>query len=134
MSTLHCWRLMTAMLLVLALVTALAVGPLLLVAGAASDIGIRVWPATAVEPATLRIQVIVERNAENRALRIVMDSPEYFTSSEVTLDGDRSQRVRVVIFRSVPAGQYELRGELIDEQGHVRSTARTSALVISLNQ
>jgi hypothetical protein len=127
-------RSMTVMLVVLALIIALAgLGPLLLVAAAANnEVGIRVWPSTAIEPATLRIQVVVERNAQNRALRIVADSSEFFTSSEVPLEGDRSQRVRVVTFRSVPAGRYELRGELIGENGDVRGIARTSALVIGL--
>jgi hypothetical protein len=127
-------RSMTVMLVVFALIVALAgLGPLLLVAAAANnEVGIRVWPATAIEPATLRIQVVVERNAQNRALRIVADSSEFFTSSEVPLEGDRSSRVRVVTFRGVPAGRYELRGELIGENGDVRGIARTSALVIGL--
>jgi hypothetical protein len=97
---------------------------------AAGGMTIRAWPSTALEPANLRVEVMFERRAENRWVRISADSQDYFSSSEIQLDGERAARIRVVTFREVPAGLYELRGEVFGDHGHVVATARTVAIVI----
>ncbi len=106
-----------------------AMGPLLTSADAASTVSIRVWPIYAIAPATLRVQVVAERSPQNRAMRIAADSQEYFSSSEVSLEGTDAPRVRIVTFRGVPAGEYELVGEVIGEHGTVLGQARAKAVV-----
>jgi hypothetical protein len=97
---------------------------------AAGKMSIRAWPATAFEPANLRVEVMIERRAENRWIRISADAQDYFSSSESQLEGERSSRIRVVTFREVPAGIYELRSEVFGDDGRVMATARTLAVVV----
>jgi hypothetical protein len=78
-----------------------------------------VSPHFSNSPAHVRVQVIVERAAENRALRLTIDSPEYFRSSSIELNGDSAQRVHVAEFRSIPAGAHEVRAVLINRGGDV---------------
>jgi len=97
---------------------------------AAGGVSIRAWPSTSFEPANLRVEVIVRRSAENRWIRVTADSSEYFSSSESQLDGEHSAPLRVVTFRQLPAGFYELRSEVFGDDGRVVATARTMATVI----
>lgn len=65
-----------------------------------------------IEPATVRILVAVEPDAENRALRIEADGDTMFRSSELTLSGANEKRLHSVEFRNLPAGHYMLRAEV----------------------
>jgi hypothetical protein len=84
---------------------------------AASRLNIRVSPAMASAPADIRIYVRVEPREENRILRVSADSVNFFRSSEVQLDGEAGQRVSTFTFRQLPAGDYEVRAELIVSSG-----------------
>jgi hypothetical protein len=86
-----------------------------------------------VAPASVFVQVLIERNPENRKMRISLESAEYFSSSEMQLDGERSARVRQMTFREVPAGEYELRGEVLGENGQVRASTRAVVRVVGPN-
>jgi hypothetical protein len=90
-----------------------------------------VSPAQSFAPATLRIQVRLERDVDNRALEIAADSGDFYRSSVVELDGERAPRVVIVEFRSVPGGHYEIRSALRDGVGHERACVRQQAIVIS---
>jgi hypothetical protein len=61
------------------------------------------------DPATVRITVAVEPQAENRALRVEADGDRLFRSSEVLLDGERGKRLHTVEFKNLPAGNYTIR-------------------------
>ena len=65
-----------------------------------------------VEPATVRILVAVEPDAENRALLIEADGDAMYRSSELTLSGADEKRLHSVEFRNLPAGDYVLRAEV----------------------
>ena len=84
----------------------------------------RVWPAVAFAPATVRIEILIETHDDNRALRIYADSGEYLRSSTILLEGARSARFHSVVYRSMPAGSYEIAVELLDQRGTVRATER----------
>jgi hypothetical protein len=90
---------------------------------------IRVTPTMAIEPASVRILVVIEPDPENRAMRIIADSATYFTSSEVSVDGDRGPRVRSILLRDLPAGEYMFTGEAIGERGRVRAEAHARAII-----
>jgi hypothetical protein len=107
------------------LVGALAVSP----AGAGAPLTMRVYPQISFEPATVRIQAIVERNSENRALEITAESEDFFRSSAVQLDGDESPSVSVFEFRELPAGSYEVRGVLLGRNGRPRGLAAKQIVV-----
>lgn len=64
------------------------------------------------EPATVQITVAVEPAANHRALVVEADSPQYFRSSALPLDGESEKRLHTVEFKNLPAGAYTLRAEL----------------------
>jgi hypothetical protein len=71
----------------------------------------------ALAPADVRAAISVPRNADNRTLLVTLDSGAYFRSSEVTLDGNRAPVQHPFAWRSLPAGSYVLRVEVIGASG-----------------
>jgi hypothetical protein len=92
-------------------------------ANAGEAVRLRVPISTLMAPAFLRVYIMVEPNAENRALKVSAESPEFFRSSEMPLDGEGSARVTVLIFRDLPSGSYEVTAELIGADGRNRGRA-----------
>jgi hypothetical protein len=64
-------------------------------------------------PATVYIVVAVEPNADNRLLRVEADGDDLYRASEIVLNGNESQRLHTVTFRSLPAGTYALRAAVM---------------------
>jgi hypothetical protein len=93
-----------------------------------------VSPQQSFGPTNLTIRVRLEPNAENRILEVVTDSPEFYSSSQIQLDGERAPRTIVVQFRSVPSGEYEVSGSLLNSIGRTRASARQRASVLSSGQ
>jgi hypothetical protein len=81
------------------------------------------------EPATVQITVAVEPDAANRVLRIEADGDRLYRSTEVTLSGDTDKRLHTVEFKNLPAGEYELRAEVLGSDS-VRGMA-TQELVVA---
>jgi len=97
--------------------------------GDASDIvEIRLHGRYFIEPATVRILVAVEPDAENRTLRIEADGDSMYRSSDLTLSGAREKRLHSVEFRSLPAGHYMLRAEVRSARD-VRGSAEQELVV-----
>ena len=90
---------------------------------------VRISPTMAHAPADLYIYVSVARRPDNRLLRVSAESDDFFRSSETQLDGENSARVTVVRFRELPAGDYEIRAELIVSTGRTVDTAKRSVEV-----
>ena len=67
-------------------------------------------------PATIRITVAVEPNADNRSLRIEADGDKLFRSSEVVLEGEQSRRLHTVEFKNLPAGNYTIRAAVMSSE------------------
>lgn len=97
---------------------------------AGSKLAIHVSPAVAYEPASLTIRLSVEPNADNRTLVVVAESQEFFRSSYLYLDGERAARTSVVSYRSLPAGDYQVRGTLLDSRGEARATVSHNVMVV----
>ena len=89
-------------------------------ADAGEPIRIRVVPAFALSPADVTVEAIVEPDARNRSVEVAVDSASFFTTSTVSLEGDRAARVRAIRFRQLPAGSYEVSATLLQDRG-VRS-------------
>jgi hypothetical protein len=96
-----------------------------------SRLTIGVSPAISFAPATLRVQVKLDRSADNRRLTVVAESDDFYRSSEIQLDGDRAPLRIVVDFRSVPGGDYQVIGVLMDGCGHQRAAAFERIRVIT---
>ena len=80
------------------------------------------------EPATVQITVAVEPDAANRVLRVEADGDRMYRSTEVTLSGETDKRLHTVEFKNLPAGEYELRAEVLSAD-HVRGMATQGLLV-----
>jgi hypothetical protein len=84
---------------------------------AGEPVGLRVRPAVAFAPAFLKVHAVVEPDADNRSLEIVADSPEFYRSSQVPLDGDQAARTTTLEFRDLPTGTYEVTAILTGARG-----------------
>ena len=87
----------------------------------AQPLALSVTPSYAFAPATVRVRVRLDPSADNRALEIVADSAEFYRSSLIQLEGERAPRVVTLDFRSLPEGDYEIRGALFDSMGRERA-------------
>jgi hypothetical protein len=77
----------------------------------------QVSPAVARAPALVTVRVTVEAAAENRLLQVVAESPTFYRSSEVPIDGRNASPLQVFEFRNLPTGLYQITGVLVGTQG-----------------
>jgi len=79
----------------------------------------------------LVVQVRLTRNEDNQFMKVVATSAGYYGSSEMQLDGQQTSPLKVVRFRSLPAGWYEVVGAVYDGRNRMRGSARVSVLVFA---
>ncbi len=99
----------------LSLIALLAVTSLGVHAG--EPVRVRVVPAFALNPADVIVETVIEPDARNRGVEVTVDSPNFFATSTVTLEGDRAPRLRTTHFRQLPAGSYEVSATLVQDNG-----------------
>ena len=80
------------------------------------------------EPATVRIVVDVEPDADNRRLLIEADGADLFRSSELGLSGKDEKRMHTFVFKNLSAGHYTLRAE-VRSASQVRGRATSEVVV-----
>src|SRR5687767_4473263 len=101
--------------------TAALVGVCLCLGGGAARGGdmlaIRVSPAVSPAPAIVTVRAFVEAHADNRALDIIAESRDFYTSSQVTLQGADAPRINEIRFSSLPEGSYEVTVTLLGSRG-----------------
>src|SRR5580765_2728213 len=76
---------------------------------AGEHIGVHVPPSVAFAPADLQVRAFIQADEENRALQIIAESHNFYSSSEIQLDGDKAPTTTTVEFRTVPVGLYSVR-------------------------
>jgi hypothetical protein len=91
----------------------------------AERLTIRVSPAVSAAPAVVTVRAFVEADADNRKLDIIADSRDFYTSSQVTLNGADSPRISEIHFRSLPEGSYEVTVILMGSRGRRALLTRT---------
>ena len=84
----------------------------------------RVSPLVSFAPAFLTVQAVVETSDENRALEVIAESPDFYTSSQIPLNGAKAPRVSVFQFRDLPTGTYDMTGILFGARGQRAATSR----------
>src|ERR1700682_6422818 len=92
--------------------------------GAREKFTMKASPEISFAPAHLTVRTVVEPDPENRALEIVIDSPDFYRSSLIELEGDQAPRTSQVEFRGVPGGNYEISARLLNQSGDSRGYAR----------
>jgi hypothetical protein len=99
-------------------------------ARAGDRLTLRVTPALSVAPANLIIRTTVERDDANRAIEVIAESPSFFRSSEVTLDGRRAPRVTLLQFHGMPGGDYEVRAVLKGSAGQEIASSQAHISIV----
>lgn len=99
-----------------ALVCACALG-LALPSDAGGRLDIRLSTIAAFAPASLNVRVTVEAHPDNRAIRVIAKSPEFYRSSEITIEGANAPRTNAFEFRNLPSGTYLVSAVLVDCNG-----------------
>jgi len=90
---------------------------------------VRVSPTVSRAPATVRLVVTVEPDANNRELQIEADSEGFYTSSTVQLDGSTAPRLQWFVLKELPAGTYEVHARVVQRSGDSRrATAECTVL------
>jgi hypothetical protein len=92
---------------------------------------LRVSPAISFAPANLIVRATIPADSGNRAVQITAESPEFYRSSEIQLDGDRAPRTSLFEFRSLPPGNYEVTATLRGSSGEERATVSQQVNVIA---
>jgi len=88
----------------------------------------RVTPAMVMAPGFLTVRVNIEAAAENRTLQVVAESPDFYRSSQIQLNGAQAAPIAVFEFRNLPSGFYQVTGVLSGVNGP-RATASGVAKV-----
>lgn len=101
-------------------------------ADAGECMSMSVSPKQALAPVNLRVRVRIEPNADNRVLRIVADSPEFYRSSQIQLDGDSAPKTFSLEYPNVPGGNYEITSVLVNSMGRERAMVHQTAHVVPL--
>jgi hypothetical protein len=82
---------------------------LALPSGAGERVGLRLSPTIAAfAPANLRVVVLVEPDLDNRVLKVIAESPDFYRSSERPLEGAGAPRTNAFEFRNLPSGLYRI--------------------------
>ncbi len=98
--------------------------------GAGEKISLKATPEISFAPAHLTVRTSIEPESDNRSLEIVIDSPSFYRSSTIQLNGDRAPRTALLEFRGVPGGSYEISARVRDQSGETRFFARRLVNVI----
>jgi hypothetical protein len=85
--------------------------------GASEPITMKVSPAVSFAPANLVVRATIEADSANRSVEIIAESPDFYRSSEIQLEGDKAARTTMFEFRSLPPGTYEVRATLFGATG-----------------
>jgi hypothetical protein len=110
------------------------IGALILMAmplGAGERLAMSVSPAVSFAPARLVVRAVIAADGENRAVKVVAESGEFYRASEVELDGDRAPRTSMFEFRSLPPGDYQVTATLLGADGQSLAYKRTQVNVVS---
>ena len=69
------------------------------------------------EPATVQLTIAVEPNAENRKLMVEAESAEMYRSSEISLNGAGAERIHMLEFKNLMAGDYVVSAQVFSSTG-----------------
>ena len=122
------WRMAVVVPMIFVAVSLVAIMPFTVLLRANDFVQLHVSPVLS-DRGDMLVQVLVTRDAENQWMRVTAESEAYYSSSEMELEGEYSARVKVIRFRGVPAGWYEVTGTVFDHHQHVKGLARRSVMV-----
>ena len=99
--------------------------------GNEAKLTVRVTPLIRMTPGEARAVVTVPRHAENRLLRVILESENYYTLSELPLEGEDAPLNHEFYWRDVPPGSYEVTVQVYGKSGLRDSTSTGDAHALS---
>ena len=101
--------------------------PLVQASDAAVAVAIR--PTISFAGGEVRAVVRTPRDARNRELRIVVEAADYYSSSDVQLDGDEAPATHQFSWKALPGGDYRVEAILLRDNGEERRVAGCFAVL-----
>lgn len=86
-------------------------------AGSDEVVELRLTATFALAPASVGSVIKVPHHADNRLLRVIADSEDYYRSSDISLEGSSAALSHVVWFKEMPAGRYNIEVTVYGTQG-----------------
>src|SRR5262245_11407651 len=93
------------------------------------DMRMQVSPAVSSEPAFVTVRVMIEVPADSRFLEVIAESPEFYRSSRIPIDGVNASFLKVFEFANLPSGTYDVTGVLLGPDGPRASISRIARVV-----
>jgi hypothetical protein len=88
-----------------------------------------VTPAIQREPAIVTVRATVEASPDNRMLEVTAKSPVLARTSKLPIDGSKdTSPLKVIEFRDLPSGLYQITGVLIGSQGTRATVVRLAKI------
>jgi len=84
---------------------------------------VRVTPLVRLTRGDARGVVTVPRHADNRVLRVVLESEDYYTVSDIQLDGEDAPQSHSFYWRDLPPGFYRVTVRVYGTDGLRGSTS-----------
>lgn len=78
---------------------------------------LQVMPTVSMSPANVRVTATVERHEDNRRLTVTANSPSFYRSSSMSLNGAQAARTYTRVFTGLPAGQYVIEATIERSDG-----------------
>jgi hypothetical protein len=85
---------------------------------------LQVSPTMTAAPAFIRVRALVESHEDNRSLEIVAQSPQFFRSSTIDLDGRNAPPLTVIEYPNMPPGFYDVTAVLVGTNGQRATETR----------
>jgi hypothetical protein len=99
--------------------------------GGKQPLTLQVSPTMTAAPAFIRVRALVEANDDNRSLEIVAQSPQFFRSSTIDLDGRHAPPLTVIEYPNMPPGFYDVTAVLVGASGK-RATETRFVKVVAM--
>ena len=97
--------------------------------GADAPVTLAVRPTVVFAGRDVRTTIRTPRDPRNRELRIVVEAPDYYASSDVQLDGDDSPATHQFTWKELPSGAYRVDAILTREDGERRTATQCFAVL-----
>ena len=98
------------------------------------DLTLRMTPRFVSAPGYLRSLIRVAPNADNRLMRVEIDSESYYRSSDIQLDGASAPMSHFMDWKEVPAGKYDLIVTVLGPSGDTRAVRRLNFQVLGISE